>query len=1710
MSTHRSLLQILSTIVILAILFSNLQLSSASAQGDDGIERQVNAQTGKVSFIGPENGHSLPASKALGTSVPPQDSALALAKRFGPEFGLKDPERDLNEMKSDHTNDGRIITRYQQNYQGIPVMGGELIVNTNENGDLYSINGEISSGVSLSIQPTIDAEQARQTALQAIAKWYQGAPEDFLASEPELWIYDESLLQPSTRPSELVWRMEVTPKEAGMPVRELVLVNAQRGGISLHFNQIDTAWGGAIHPQRLSSPQQAVSSAAPSIVKYEDLAVDEARNRLYGADKNGNKIDVIDMTNLSIISSYLLSYGAAPINIELSPDGNELAVAQSGSGLVKFINLTDDTMSETSSTLSGTDTRATDVIYGRPGILYALSGNGIHVIDLTVTPHEEDPAQYLAAEDYPYSEKSGEISSDRDTLYFVTGTCCSGYNSLNKYDVSVGLEKPMLLKQTHLRGTGYMDGIRLSLIDDENILLTTGSVYSTSDLTPKARNFQILFPAINLPGRNFYVTLYNNEATWTDLLYFYDNESSHRLSSLDTGVIGTPGAIAATSNGNTIFVSSTGGMSKFTIGDTPPGTPLALPSSQQQYNDLAIDVSRDLVYGTDVSGRIDVINMDTADTVSSYLLPSGADPIGIDLSPDGSELAIALHGLEKILFIDPEDGTTIAEVTPQLDNHIYYDNLPFDLIYGRAGRLYSSGNPGSGGIDYIHVIDTSTHTWIDKSPYPNTIRTDTEFILNQNKTYLYANQTFSPNNLYIYDVRTDIVTELYKGPHGPVYAEKFTIVPDGSKIFTSNGQVWDSILQSQLGSLEGSPGKLIKYVPNHNMIVLSAAGGSGDVLKFIRPTDYRLLATFTPSPAGTIHEMEVAPDGSKLIININNEIRVINLNPSVPASLSVLSGSNQSTPPQTQFSLPLKAKVQNYLGQPIGGVTVMLSAPSSGASGTFANTNTNESTVVTDSNGIATSSTFTANSIEGGYTVTATVTGLADTANFYLFNGVQKVKTYTANNTTSLPGTFLCDQSQPNCTNNINPHADAAHKFAIGTYAFYAARFGRDSMDNNGMTIISTVHYSSGYNNASWNGEQIIYGDVSGWPLADDVVAHEFTHGVTQYESNLFYYYQSGAINESFSDLWGEYYDQSNGLGNDSPAVKWQIGEDITGYGIRSMSNPPANGDPDKISSPYYYEGEADSGGVHTNSGVNNKAIYLLVDGGTFNGKTVSALGWEKTSAIYYEVNTNLLASGADYSDLYYALRQACTNLIGQKGITAADCVEVKDAIDAVEMNGQPAPNFNTDAPYCSEGLPVTTIFSDNLESETGNWMLGNGAYPRWQVDSPFGPYVQSGLHSLYADDYPDVVTDATARLTSFTVPSNAFLRFAHAYGFESGYNFGDPTFYHFDGGVLEYSINNGATWVDAGSLIDYNGYKGTLFTGAGNPLSGRSAFVGDSHGYISTRLNLYSLAGQTVSFRWRMGLDEAGYDWGWWVDNIQLYTCPVILHKVTTGVFRPSNGALYLKNSNISGFADIQINYGLAGDYPVVGDWDGDGDATIGIYRNGSFYLRNSNTIGFADIVFPFGAPGDQPIAGDWNNDGIDTIGVYRPSNGTFFLRNSNTFGAPDMIFALGIPGDVGIAGDWNGDGIDTTGVFRPSNGALYLKNTNATGFADIQINYGLPGDRPVTGDWDGDGDDTIGVYRNGQFMLRNSNTIGFADIVFGLGVVGDHPIAGNWDGIP
>ncbi|MFQ3640538.1 MAG: PA domain-containing protein, partial [Chloracidobacterium sp.] len=242
-----------------------------------------------------------------------------------------------------------------------------------------------------------------------------------------------------------------------------------------------------------------------------------------------------------------------------------------------------------------------------------------------------------------------------------------------------------------------------------------------------------------------------------------------------------------------------------------------------------------------------------------------------------------------------------------------------------------------------------------------------------------------------------------------------------------------------------------------------------------------------------------------------------------------------------------------------------------------------------------------------------------------------------------------------------------------------------------------------------------------------------------------------------------------------------------------------------------------------------------------------------------------------------------------------------------------------------------------------------------------------------------------------------------------------------------------------------------------------------------------------------------------------------------TMAMFRPSNGFMYLKNRLISDFADNDFFYGLAGDTPIAGDWNGDGVDTPGIYRNVNgtmtFFLINNNTGGFADVSFAFGGVGDVPIAGDWDGNGTVTCGVYRPSAQTFFLRNTNTAGNPDLTVVItGAQAmDVPIAGQWTvSSNVTGLGLYRPGTGQFFLKNANVSGPADATFTVTTSGTvvRPVAGDWTRQGFAAVGVVvnLNGtiQFQLRTSNTSGPPDIRVNYGVPGDVPLIGNWDGQP
>ena len=467
----------------------------------------------------------------------------------------------------------------------------------------------------------------------------------------------------------------------------------------------------------------------------------------------------------------------------------------------------------------------------------------------------------------------------------------------------------------------------------------------------------------------------------------------------------------------------------------------------------------------------------------------------------------------------------------------------------------------------------------------------------------------------------------------------------------------------------------------------------------------------------------------------------------------------------------------------------------------------------------------------------------------------------------TLPGTLACDETNPDCTGGSQDSIDA-HRYAGATYNYYMSNFGRDSLDGLGMDLISTVRFcyvdvsnSCPFGNAFWNGTQMVYG--AGFSKGEDVVGHELTHGVTQRESHLYSYYQSGAISESLSDVFGELVQQTDPQSTVTPATKWELAEDLAVGPIRNMANPPALNDPDRIGSPLYYMGSGNNGGIHYNAGVNNKAAYLMTDGGTFNGKTVSGLGPAKVGQIYYEVQTNLLTSGSDYLDLYYALYQACQNLVGSHGIIAGDCQQVRNATDAVEMNLQPVANFNPEAGVCPATTVFASTFSDGFESGLGNWTI-SGTPDIWFQQTH---YAKSGTHGLmgWGYGYPDtfLINGVISTTNPITVPANAYLRFDHAFELETGH----------DGAIVEYSPD-GSTWTQLTSLVDGQGFHTSpISSGFGNALGGKYAFSGVSHGYVSSRFNLSSLSGP-MRFRWRVATDDATESEGWFVDNVQIYSC--------------------------------------------------------------------------------------------------------------------------------------------------------------------------------------------------------------------------------------------
>lgn len=259
---------------------------------------------------------------------------------------------------------------------------------------------------------------------------------------------------------------------------------------------------------------------------------------------------------------------------------------------------------------------------------------------------------------------------------------------------------------------------------------------------------------------------------------------------------------------------------------------------------------------------------------------------------------------------------------------------------------------------------------------------------------------------------------------------------------------------------------------------------------------------------------------------------------------------------------------------------------------------------------------------------------------------------------------------------------DEAYDGLGATYDLLAQAFGRASIDGAALPLLATVHYGRAYDNAFWDGRQMVFGDGDGqvfgrFTASLSVIGHELAHGVTQYAANLTYHGQSGALNESMSDVIGALVEQ-HARGQDAASASWLIGEglftdQVEGRALRSMSAPGTayddevlGKDPQPGHMDDYVETSDDDGGVHLNSGIPNRAFHLVAT-------TIGGRAWEAPGRIWYETLTGGLSSAATFAEFAGATAGTAARLFGD------DSVEHRAVLAAWSTVGLPIGDTGTD-----------------------------------------------------------------------------------------------------------------------------------------------------------------------------------------------------------------------------------------------------------------------------------------------------------------------------------------------------------------------------------------------------------------------------------------------
>jgi len=632
-----------------------------------------------------------------------------------------------------------------------------------------------------------------------------------------------------------------------------LLLSTSKGMISVDLSEF---------PPGATQPLPKGSSA------YFDLVADDTRQVLYGSNTTGHKIDIISMQTRDVVGSIRFNNGSSPKGIDISPDGNELAVALNGGSSIAFVNLNNKNIitlvPDTAFFMNDkyNDNKPYDVIYGKEGYLYSTGSpyssgiDYIHVID--TNSHLEINRSSIVIRNGP----TLAISSDKNVLY-VNDDIYVSPQKIYKFDVTSGelsdLEMSPHTDLLHLRKF-------LLSADDSKIFTDSGQVWNSSLVGTIGTTGQAGTLAL-LPTHSAIAVIVDNSED--DTLFFFDTNKYYGLKRYTFPALGTIGAAIASSSGERLFVSSETGMVMVDLSSGLPGVKIPPPAGSLPYFDMVIDEARGVLFGSDFNGhKIDVISMSTLQVIKKYRLVNGAYPAGIALSPDGKELAVAQNGASSIVFLNPDTGSVIASVNPEVPDSM---NVPWDVIYGRPDRLYSSGAPAALGTDYIHVFNTDTHTEISKSSYE--VRSYPTLAISSDKTKLFVNLTsLSPQKFLKFDITTDSLPIPHSSPHATwLSGNNFLLSSDGGKIFVDSGQVWSANLIGQMGST-GQSGS-IALLPTYNAIAVASIGN----VSFYRISDYYGIKNYSLPELDTPGPMVASSNSRRLFISNSSGVLSINL-----------------------------------------------------------------------------------------------------------------------------------------------------------------------------------------------------------------------------------------------------------------------------------------------------------------------------------------------------------------------------------------------------------------------------------------------------------------------------------------------------------------------------------------------------------------------------------------------------------------------------------------------------------------------------------------------------------------------------------------------------------------------------------------------------------------------------------------------------------------